>query len=177
MALFEDSSKQQAMHYGEVSGVWGYLFTTKALHAQYQIYLNNASDQDLRGFIEDTLKSMKNEILKLEELLKANGISLPPSPPDRPVASPESIPPGVKMNDYEIAGAITRDFSLGLVSCSSVMGQCLREDIAVLFGTFHMNKARLGARLLRLNKEKGWIVMPPLHMQTPEHVSRQQVHT
>lgn len=55
------------------------------------------------------------------------------------------------------------------MACSSVMGQCLREDIAVLFGTFHMNKARLGARLLRLNKEKGWVVLPPMHMQTPEH--------
>lgn len=169
MSIFGDNSVQQPMHYGEVSGVWGYLFTTKALYAQYQIYLNNAGDPDLRRYIEDALKSKKDEILKLENLLKANGISLPPSPPDRPVASLESIPPGARMNDYEVAGAMTRDLSLGLVACSSVMGQCLREDIAVLFGTFHMNKARLGARLLRLNKEKGWVVLPPMHMQTPEH--------
>lgn len=171
MSIFGDNSVQQPMHYGEVSGVWGYLFTTKALYAQYQIYLNNVGDPELRRYIEDTLKSKKDEILKLENLLKANGVGLPPSPPDRPVASIESIPPGVKMNDIEVAGAMTRDLSLGLVACSSIMGQCLREDIAVLFGTFHMNKARLGARLLRMNKEKGWIVMPPLHMQTPEHAA------
>lgn len=113
MSIFGDNSVQQPMHYGEVSGVWGYLFTTKALYAQYQIYLNNAGDPDLRRYIEDALKSKKDEILKLENLLKANGISLPPSPPDRPVASLESIPPGARMNDYEVAGAMTRIFPWG----------------------------------------------------------------
>jgi len=35
-------------------------------------------------------------------------------------------------------------------------------------GQFHMAKAQLGAKLLRLNKNKGWLVPPPLHVNYPE---------
>ncbi|GAB7387995.1 DUF3231 family protein [Bacillaceae bacterium] len=170
MAILSGDPQHEPMHYGEVAGVWGYLMTTKALYAQYQVYLNHTGDKELRGFIQDVLRSQKQEIEQVENLLKANGVPLPPSPPDRPEASVESIPPGARINDAEVAGAISRDLALGLVSCSSVMGQCIREDIAAMFGQFHMSKAQLSSRLLRLNKEKGWLIPPPLHRQTPEPV-------
>jgi hypothetical protein len=48
------------------------------------------------------------------------------------------------------------------------MGQSIREDIAAMFGQFHLSKATYGARLLRINKEKGWLIPPPLHVQTHE---------
>lgn len=51
------------------------------------------------------------------------------------------------------------------------MGQSLREDIGTMFGQFHMSKAQFGARLLRMQKEKGWLVPPPLHLQVPEMVT------
>ena len=53
--------------------------------------------------------------------------------------------------------------STGLVACSGMMGQCFCEDIAAMFGHFHDQKAELGLRVLRLNKEKGWLVPPSLH--------------
>ena len=34
------------------------------------------------------------------------------------------------------------------------MGTSTREDIALMYGQFHMAKAQLGAKLLRLNKIK-----------------------
>lgn len=33
----------------------------------------------------------------------------------------------------------------------------------MMFGQFHTQKASLGAKVLRLTKEKGWLVSPPLH--------------
>jgi len=44
-------------------------------------------------------------------------------------------------------------------------GQCIREDIALMYGQFHMKKAQYGAKLLRMNKEKGWLVPPPLNVK------------
>ena len=44
------------------------------------------------------------------------------------------------------------------------MGQCIREDIALMFGKYHDERALFGAKLLRLNKEKGWIIPPPLQI-------------
>jgi hypothetical protein len=72
--------------------------------------------------------------------------------------------------DPEIAAMIALDNAAGLVACSQAMGQCVREDIAAMFGQFHVTKAQYGLRILRLNKEKGWLIVPPLHVQTPEPV-------
>jgi hypothetical protein len=58
---------------------------------------------------------------------------------------------------------LTATIAAGLVACSTIMGQSIREDIAMMFGQFHIQKAALGAKVLRLNKEKGWLIPPPLH--------------
>lgn len=48
------------------------------------------------------------------------------------------------------------------------MGMSTREDIALMYAQFHTGKAQLGAKLLRLNKTKGWLVPPPMHVVYPE---------
>lgn len=117
---------------------------------------------------EDMIRSMKQEIEQVENLLKVNGIGLPPSPPERPIAALESIPAGARFNDPEISASVGRDIATGLVACSQMIGQSIREDVAMMFGQFHATKVQFGGRLLRINKEKGWLVPPPLHVQTPE---------
>ena len=82
---------------------------------------------------------MNSEIEELKALLKINGVALPPAPPERPVASIEDIPPGARINDVEIL-AVSAGLATGLVTCSQVMGKCLREDVGMLFGQFHMKK-------------------------------------
>jgi len=170
MGVLSGNPQNEPMHYGEVFGTWSYLASTKGLLVGYQTLANHAGDQDLKKFLEDLIRSMKPEIEQVENLLKANGIAPPPSAAEKPVANLESIPAGARFTDMEISANLTRDMALGLVACSSVMGQCIREDIAVMFGQFHMTKAQFGARLLRMNKEKGWLVPPPLNVQTPELV-------
>jgi hypothetical protein len=49
------------------------------------------------------------------------------------------------------------------------MGQCIREDIAGMFGQFHTQKAALGVKVLRMNKEKGWLIPPPLHLHKSDN--------
>ena len=114
--------------------------------------------------IEDALQQLKHEVGILEKILKANGVGLPPAPPERPIAKVENIPPGAKFNDPEISAVFSADIAAGLVACSTAMGMSTREDIAMMYGQFHMNKAQLGARLLQLNKNKGWLIPPPLHV-------------
>lgn len=170
MGILSGNPQNEPMHYGEVFGVWSYLTLTKGLLAAYQTFINHSGDKDLRSFLEDVTGAMKQEIEQVENLLKANGVGLPPSPPERPIASLDSIPAGARFHDPEIAAALSVDIAAGLVACSQVMGQCIREDIAMMFGQFHMTKAQYGARLLRINKEKGWLVVPPLHANTREPV-------
>jgi len=99
---------------------------------------------------------------------KANGIRLPTAPPERPDAILDEIPAGARFSDPEIAVMLSINIAAGLISCSTIIGQSIREDIAMMFGQFHIQKATLGGKVLRLNKEKGWLVPPPLHHFKPD---------
>ena len=110
----------------------------------------------------------QQEMTQIETILKDNGVALPPTPPERPNARIEDIPAGAKFMDQEIAAALSASIAAGLVACSQMIGQAIREDIAMMFGQFHTQKAALGGKVLRLNKEKGWLIPPPLHLSKTE---------
>ena len=169
MGILSGNPQDEPMHYGEVFGTWSYLSVAKGLHAGYQTFANHTGDDDLKKLIEEAIQGLKQEISQTEELLKANGVGLPPTPPDRPTADLESIPVGARFADPEISAAISMDIAAGLVACSQLIGQSIREDIGLMFGQFHTAKALLGAKFLKLNKEKGWLIPPPLHLQVPEN--------
>lgn len=164
MGILSGNPKDEPMHYGEVFGTWSFLLGAKAMVAGYQTMLNHIGDGDLHKLVEESIEAAQQEAKQIEILLKENGIGLPPSPPDRPKACLEEIPVGARFMDNEIAAAISADIAAGLVACSQMIGSCIREDIAMMFGQFHTQKATLGGKYLRLNKEKGWLIPPPLHI-------------
>jgi hypothetical protein len=168
MGILNGNPQDEPLHYGEVFGTWTHLSTNNGLIAGYQSFLNHAGDEDLKKLIQEAIQGMKDENHQLEELLKANGVGLPPAPPERPVARLEDIPVGARFSDPEISAAISMDVAKGLVACSQVIGQSIREDIGMMYGQFHLNKAQFGAKMLKLNKNKGWLIPPPLHVDRPE---------
>ncbi|NPC92750.1 DUF3231 family protein [Bacillus sp. WMMC1349] len=168
MGILSGNPTEQPMHYGEVFGAWAFLTTTKGLIAGFQTMLNHAGDEDLKKLLEEAIQGGHQESKQIETLLKENGIGLPPTPPERPKACLEDIPTGARFLDPEIAASLSKDIAAGLVSCSVIIGQSVREDIAMMFGQFHVQKATLGAKVLRLNKEKGWLIPPPLHHSKAE---------
>lgn len=168
MGIMSGNPTQEPMHYGEVFAAWSYLSAMKGKIAGYQTLQNHTGDQELQSLIKEMIRVGKQEEEQLEQILKENGVGLPPSPPERPVANIESIPVGARFNDPEIAVYLAQDIATGLVACSQAMGLSIREDIGMMFGQFHTRKAQAGVNLMRLQKEKGWLVPPPLH--TPELV-------
>lgn len=163
MGILSGNPTDEPMHYGEVFSTWSYLTTLKGLIVSYQTQLNHAGDEDLKKLIEEAIEGWQQEAKAIESLLKANGVGLPPTPPERPKACLEDIPAGARFQDIEIAAMLAMNNAAGLVACSTIMGQCIREDIAMMFAQFHAQKAVLGGKALRLNKEKAWIIPPPLH--------------
>lgn len=168
MGILSGNPQDEPMHYGEIFGTWTNLLTNNGLIAGYQVYINHTGDQDLKKLIEEAIQGLKNENKQLEELLKTNGIGLPPAPPDRPIAKLEDIPVGARYSDPEISASVSKDVAAGLIACSQVMGQSIREDIAMMYGQFHLAKAQFGAKMLKLNKEKGWLIPPPLQVKASE---------
>lgn len=168
MGILSGNPKDEPMHYGEIFGTWTNLLTNNGLISGYQAFINHTGDQDLKKLIEEAIEGLKNENKQIEELLKANGIGLPPAPPERPIAKLEDIPVGARFSDPEISASVSRDVAAGLVACSQVIGQSIREDIGVMYGQFHLAKAQFGAKMLKLNKEKGWLIPPPLQVKASE---------
>ncbi|QUG41747.1 DUF3231 family protein [Psychrobacillus sp. INOP01] len=168
MGILSGNPKDEPLHYGEVFGVWTNLATNNGLIAAYQTFINHTGDQDLAKLIEEFILSMKDENKQLEKILKVNGVGLPPAPPERPEARLEDIPPGARFYDPEISASLSMNVAAGLVASSQAMGMSIREDIGLMYGQFHLNKVQLGAKLLRLNKSKGWLVPPPLHVDFPD---------
>jgi hypothetical protein len=164
MGILSGNPKDEPMHYGEVYGTWTFLLAAKSALVSQQTMLNHTGDEDLRKFLTNLMDNTRQEIEQLELLLKENEIALPPSPPERPNAHLEDIPIGARFNDPEIATMVGAGIAAGLVACSTSMGQGIREDIIMMFGQFHQQKATLGGKLLKMQKEKGWLVPPPLHL-------------
>lgn len=161
------SGKKQPLHYGEVFGMWSFLVASKGKYAELQTLMNHTGDKDLKNLLEELSQSAKQEVESIEEVLKANGVALPPSPPERSLADLEEIPAGARFMDQEISAMVSAMLGKGLMACSTMIAQSTREDVALLFGQFHMNKAQAGAKALRLNKNKGWLIPPPLHTKVP----------
>ncbi|HET7521693.1 MAG TPA: DUF3231 family protein [Bacillales bacterium] len=165
MGILSGNPRENPMHYGEVVAVWGGYLGAKSALVTYQGYLNHAGDRDLAKFIEDMIRHvLESEIEETESLLKANSVEIPPTPPERSKANSEDIPTGARAKDPEIAAALSKDIAQSLVAASQAIGQCVREDIAMMFGQFHTKRAQMGSKLLQMNKDKGWLIHPPLHV-------------
>lgn len=168
MGILSGNPKDEPMHYGEVYGAWMHLSVNHGLIAGYQTFVNHIGDEDLKKLVLEAIEALKEEKRQVEELLKTNGIGLPPAPPERPVAHLEDIPPGARFSDPEISASVSKDVAQGLVASSTMIGQSIREDIATMYGQFHMAKAQFGFKMLKLNKTKGWLVPPPLQVKSTE---------
>jgi hypothetical protein len=164
MGILSGNPKEEPLHYGEVFDIWSSLLVGNSMIAGYQTMLNHAGDDDLKKLLLDAIETGQQQRKQVEELLKENGVGLPPAAPEPPEACLEEIPIGARIPDPAIAATLSADIAAGLVACSAVIGKSIREDVAMMYGQFHLQKAALGAKALRLNKEKGWLIPPPLHL-------------
>ncbi len=127
MGILNNNPKKEPMHYGEAYSIWSYLLATKGRLSAYQTYINHTGDKELKNLIENMIQNvMKPEIEQTEDLLKENGIGLPPGPPEKPKASLEDIPAGARIEDSEIALTIALDTAAGLIACSQIMAMSIR---------------------------------------------------
>ena len=170
MGVLDGNPKDEPLHYGEIFDLWQVSATAKMSLSAYQAFHFHAGDKDLKKIIDDLMDQAQHEIKECDKLLKLNGFISPPPLPDRPSVKLEDIPAGARFSDQEIAAALSGAVSLSLVVCSQIMGTSVREDIGKLFMKIHAQMAALGKDLLRMNKQKGWLVPPPLQLKNPEPV-------
>lgn len=166
MCAFNSKQQEEPLHSGEVYHLWTYLYNTKGFLVTLQVLMNHTGDDDLKAYLEDfNENSVTEEEKQVETFLKETGIRLPPAPPDRPNVELQDIPAGARFNDPEIAVLIQKELMTSKLMCSYIMSMCAREDIGSMFEEFHTQKAEYEGRLLKLSKEKGWLVPPPINVK------------
>jgi hypothetical protein len=170
MGILDGNSKNEPLHYGEIHNIWNFSMKAKGCISANRLYLFHAGDRELKGVLHDLINQAELEVSECDKILINNGIVPFPALPERPEAKLEDIPVGARFSDQEIATMVGADTSMGLVACSQVMGTSIREDIGALFAKYHVTKTALGLKILRMCKDKGWIVPPPLQLKKPELV-------
>lgn len=166
MGILSGKPQDEPLHSGEVYNLWSHLFATKGYLVTLQILINHTGDHDLKVFLDDLLENcFKQEEQQTEAILKENGIRLPPAPPGRPNVEVEDIPAGARFNDPEIAVLVQKELMIGKISCSYISSTAIREDIASMYDEFQVQKTEYEAKLLKISKEKGWLVPPPLNLK------------
>ncbi|MGG1550220.1 DUF3231 family protein [Paenibacillus ferrarius] len=170
MGILSGNQKDEPLHYGEIYALWQLSMAAKGCISVNRAYQYHAGDKDLKKLINDVIDQAELEASESDAILTSNGIVPPPSLPDRPETKLEDIPVGVKFSDQELASMIWADNSVSLVACSQNMVASTREDVGALFAKYNATKAALGLRLLKMNKEKGWLIPPPLQIKRPELV-------
>lgn len=170
MGILSGNPKDEPLHYGEIFSVWSFSSGAKLALSAYQTLTHHAGDRDLKSALADAISQCETEISECDKLLTDNGIAPAPALPAKPEAKWDDIPPGARFADPEIAAKLSSDCAMGITMCSQIMGQSVREDVGVLFEKYHTKKAALGLKMLRMSKEKGWLVPPPLQIKRPELV-------
>jgi Protein of unknown function (DUF3231) len=165
MGILNGNPKDEPMHYGEIYHVWQFSLIAKGCISANRLYQYHVGDKDLKKFLEDIIYQAELEVSECDSILSQNGIAATPVLPQRPEAKLEDIPVGARFTDQEVAAISSADLAAGLVGCSSIIGTSIREDIGALFAKYHATKAALGLRILKLSKEKGWLIPPPLQVR------------
>ncbi|MEC5425955.1 DUF3231 family protein [Virgibacillus sp. C22-A2] len=166
MGMLDTKPQEEPLHSGEVFNLWTYLYSTKGFLVTLQTLINHTGDNDLKVFLEDLYENaFTQEDQQVEALLKETGIRLPPAPPDRPNVELQDIPAGARFNDPEIAVLVQKELMIGKMTCSYITGIAIREDIRTMFGEFHTQKDEYELKVLKITKNKGWIVSPPINIK------------
>jgi hypothetical protein len=170
LGILGGKAKDEPLHYGEIFDLWAFSMKAKGCISAYRAYSYHAGDTELKKILNELIDQAELEVSECDTILTHNGIAPSPKLPERPEAKQSEIPIGARFTDQEIAAMIGADTSMSLIACSQIMGKAIREDIGMLFGKYHATKAAFGLRILRLNKERGWLIPPPLQITRPELV-------
>ncbi|WP_249871797.1 DUF3231 family protein [Oceanobacillus saliphilus] len=166
MGVLTNKEQEEPLHSGEVFNLWSYLSSTKGTLVTLQVLINHCGEHDLKTFLEDLLENvLTQEEQQVETLLKEAGIRLPPAPPDRPNVEVQDIPAGARFNDSEIAVLVQKELMAERILCSYITGIANREDLRTMFSEFGEQKEEYELKLLKITKDKGWMVSPPLNIK------------
>ncbi|MEN2769077.1 DUF3231 family protein [Ornithinibacillus xuwenensis] len=158
-----DNEPKNPLHVGEVMGCWMYLALMDEATIYIQIGLNSTNDDEVKELLTQSLKQCEDQGKRFKELMKTEGISLPPTSEQRPNSDPNAVPLGTKLTDDEIMNGLGLKTAAAVVQCATAASQAIRSDVGALFTHCMLEKMKFGSTLKKAMRKRGWIKVPPYY--------------
>lgn len=158
-----DNEPKSPLHVGEVMSCWMYLALMDEATIYIQIGLNTTNDDEVIQLLKSSLTQCEVQGARFKELLKIEGIHLPPTSEERPNSDPNSVPLGVKLTDDEIINGLGIKTVAAITHCATAASQSIRNDIAALFTHCMLEKMKFGSTLKDAMRKNGWVKVPPYY--------------
>jgi hypothetical protein len=155
--------KKTPLHVGEVMSLWMYLAFVEEIINYEQVALNTTSDHDLKKVFQEAIKIAESHKEELKEFLQKEVIPLPTEPQEKPPTEDNLIPIGTKFTDSELVNALAINLATVTTMCAQSASQTIRNDVALLFLKYQLDKMMIGAKVKKLMKERGWLKIPPYY--------------
>ncbi len=150
-----------ALHIGEVMALWTYHTALDEFNRFVEVGLNTTKDKELINLLKSSFDECHKQNIELEELLREEGVPIPPTAESKPKSDPTDIPQGVKLTDSEIANGISVKNIAAINLCSVSITQTLRVDVGAMWLKFFLDKVKSTTKLRTVMGKRGWLKVPP----------------
>jgi len=162
-STYTDNEPKSPLHVGEVMNIWTYHTMLAELNRFVEIGLNTTTDDELIEALKNSYTDCHKQVEDIENLLRDEGITLPPTTERKPHSDPNDVPQGAKMSDEEIANGVSVKQVSAITLCATGLAQSIRMDIANMWLRFFLNRAKYGAYFVPLARKRGWLKVPPYY--------------
>ncbi|MET4559566.1 DUF3231 family protein [Lysinibacillus parviboronicapiens] len=160
MAYFNGNLTSLSLRFNELFTIWTHLTLNNGYITANHSFYKHALDKDLRAIIVEFIEVLKDGNKQLEQLLTENHIAIPPMPRENLTMQLRDIRGVKKVNDTDISAVLSMNIASALIASTQAMEASTQTNLTKLFGQFHMKNAILGAKLIQLSKDKGWLPVP-----------------
>ncbi|MGE7949493.1 DUF3231 family protein [Lysinibacillus sp. NPDC093688] len=149
-----------SLRYKEIFKIWKQIGVNNGYIASNHAFFKHAVDKKLKAIIVDFVQCLKEENKQLTTLLKENGVLAPTTSIDYGKLTMKNRRGTKAINDTDISTILSMNIASSVISVSQALAMSLKKKHTAKYGELHMRYAILGAKLIRLSNDKGWLLAP-----------------
>ncbi|MFE3575892.1 DUF3231 family protein [Lysinibacillus sp. NPDC059133] len=149
-----------SLRYKEIFKIWTQIGVNNGYIASNHAFFKHAVDKKLKAIIVDFVQCLKEENKQLTALLKDNGILAPTASIDYGKLKMKNRRGTKAINDTEISTILSMNIASSVISVSQALEMSVKKKHTAKYGELHMRYAILGAKLIQLSNDRGWLLAP-----------------
>ncbi|WP_155592317.1 DUF3231 family protein [Lysinibacillus cavernae] len=149
-----------SLRFKEVFKLWSQLGVNQGYIASSHAFFKHTRDKKLKIMILEFIQCLKEENRQLTLLLQENGVLAPTTSIEYSKIKITDIRGKSSINDSEISAILSMNIASSLIAISQALEMAVKKTHLTKYGELHMRYAILGAKLIDLSQNKGWLLAP-----------------